>query len=123
MTTTSPAYAEGNYNAIFTAAKRKSLNDNEVVLYSQSLAKLRDMQRGIEYAAEVAAEKAAEKAAKRARVEGRAEGRAEGLVEGRAEAREEFLRSSIANMKAEKIEDGRICKILSISEEEFALYS
>ena len=57
---------------MFQAARAKHLTDDQVIAYSDSLAKLRDTQAGIAYAAE----------------KSRAEGRAEGLEAGRAEGLE-----------------------------------
>lgn len=84
MDSTSTAYREGNFTEIFDAARSSRLRKDDIIPYSQSLQKLRDTQRGIQYAAELAAEQAAERAAKRAR--------ADALVEGREEERKEIAR-------------------------------
>ncbi len=78
MDSTSLAYTEGRYPEIFEAAKSNRLKDSDIILYSQSLAKLREDQRMIEYAVDKAKKDAMEK--------GLAEGREKGLAEGRAEA-------------------------------------
>lgn len=79
MDNTSLAYREGRYPEIFDAARSNQLKKDEVILYSQSLQKLRDTQRGIQYAADRAAESA--------RAEGEAKGRADTLREKAEEAR------------------------------------
>lgn len=83
MDSTSLAYREGNFTEIFEAAKSSRLRKDEMIAYSQSLEKLRDTQRGIQYAAEQAS------------AEARAEGLAEGRAEGRAEEKIEIARKMI----------------------------
>ena len=95
MDSTSTAYREGNFTEIFDAARSSRLRKDDIIPYSQSLQKLRDTQRGIQYAAELAAEQAAERAAKRARAEALVEGREEGLKEGRAEEKKEIARNML----------------------------
>lgn len=87
MDSTSLAYREGNFTEIFEAARSSRLRKDEMIAYSQSLEKLRDTQRGIQYAAE--------QASAEARAEGLAEGRAEGRAQGRAEEKIEIARKMI----------------------------
>ena len=79
MDSTSLAYREGRFTEIFEAARSSRLRKEDIIPYSQSLEKLRDTQRGIQYATDLAREEA--------RAKGLAEGRADGLAEGGEEAR------------------------------------
>ena len=84
MDNTSLAYKEGNFTEIFNAARSNTLKDDEIVAYSQSLDKLRDIEAGILFAADEAREKGREEG----RAEGRAEGRSEVISEKVVKARE-----------------------------------
>lgn len=90
----------------FINLQTDSLTDNnvneEVVAYSQSLQKLRDIQSGLEYARAEYYNDGLEK--------GRAEGRAEGKAEGRAEG----VRESAKKMLKAGIEPSFIHEILGI---------
>ena len=86
MDSTSLAYREGRFSEIFEAARSNRLRDDEKILYSQSLEKLRDTQRGIQYAADRAADRA------------RAEGRAETLREKAEEARKMGLSEDMVRL-------------------------
>ncbi|MBD5328492.1 MAG: hypothetical protein HDS03_01155 [Bacteroides sp.] len=58
---TSKPYLEGGYEKIFEAAESNRLVAEDVVLYSQSLDRIRAYQAGIDYAAEQSMEKGMEK--------------------------------------------------------------
>ena len=58
---TSKPYLEGGYEKIFEAAESNRLVAEDVVLYSQSLDRIRAYQAGIDYAAEQSMEKGIEK--------------------------------------------------------------
>ncbi|MBD5337776.1 MAG: hypothetical protein HDR98_01470 [Bacteroides sp.] len=75
----SEPYKSGGYENMFDAAESRQIAAEDVVLYSQSLERLRSYQAGVDYAAEQSWASGLEK--------GRAEGRAEGAQtrEGRAE--------------------------------------
>ena len=77
MDINSIAYKEGRYKDMFEAARINTLNEDNAVRYSDSLTKLRDIQRGIKYEAMIASEDARAKALE----EGLAKGRAEGEME------------------------------------------
>ena len=77
----SEPYKSGGYENMFDAAESRQIAAEDVVLYSQSLERLRSYQAGVDYAAEQSWASGLEKG----RAEGRAQGRAEGRVEGRAE--------------------------------------
>ena len=57
---TSKPYLEGGYEKIFEAAESNRLVAEDVVLYSQSLDRIRAYQDGIDYAAEQSMEKGIE---------------------------------------------------------------
>ncbi|MDE5886848.1 MAG: Rpn family recombination-promoting nuclease/putative transposase [Muribaculaceae bacterium] len=114
----SKAYIDGNYSELFDAARSSELREEEIVYYSQSLEKLRETQRGIEYAAEEAARVAAEKAERK----GIAKGRAEGIVEGRAEGRDETLRGIVRFMLEQNADIEFISKATGLSKEEIQKY-
>lgn len=95
MDNTSMAYREGNFKEIFRAARSSELGKDQVVAYSQSLAKLRDTQAGIVFAADKARE----------------EGRKEGWAEGRAEGRAEGERSMIKEMLSEGLSIEMVARI------------
>lgn len=73
MDKNSKPYRDGGYDELFEAAESNLLAGEEVVLYSQSLARMQAIRSGMEYRYE------------EGRAEGIVEGRAEGIVEGRAE--------------------------------------
>ena len=110
----SKAYTEGNYSEMFDAARSSELREEEVVYYSQSLEKLRETQRGIEYAAEEAARVAAEKAERKGIAKGRAEGRAEG--------RDETLREIVRFMLEQHTDIDFISKTTGLSKEDIQKY-
>ena len=83
----SKPYKAGGYENMFDAAESRQIAAEDVVLYSQSLERLRSYQAGVDYAAEQSWASGLEKG----RAEGRAEGRAQGRVEGRAEGRAEGI--------------------------------
>ena len=83
----SEPYKSGGYENMFDAAESRQIAAEDVVLYSQSLERLRSYQAGVDYAAEQSWASGLEKG----RAEGRAEGRAQGRVEGRAEGRAEGI--------------------------------
>lgn len=85
MDINSIAYKEGRYKDMFEAARINTLNEDNAVRYSDSLTKLRDIQRGIKYEAMIASEDARAKALEEGRAKGLAEGRAEGRAEGEME--------------------------------------
>ncbi|MDE6007992.1 MAG: hypothetical protein K2G90_02175 [Muribaculaceae bacterium] len=114
MDRTSKAYTEGNYSELFDAARSSELREEEVVYYSQSLEKLRETQRGIEYAAEEAARVAAEKAERKGIAKGRAEGRAEG--------RNETLREIVRFMLEQHADIDFISKTTGLSKEDIQKY-
>lgn len=82
MDSTSVAYRTGKFNEIFDAARSTNLKEDEIVPYSQSLDKLRDIQAGILYAADEAREKGYSEGLEK----GLQEGLEKGLQEGRAKA-------------------------------------
>ncbi|MDE6792258.1 MAG: Rpn family recombination-promoting nuclease/putative transposase [Muribaculaceae bacterium] len=110
----SKAYTEGNYTEMFDAARSSELREEEVVYYSQSLEKLRETQRGIEYAAEEAARVAAEKAERKGIAKGRAEGRAEG--------RNETLREIVRFMLEQHADIDFISNTTGLSKEDIQKY-
>lgn len=61
MDSTSLAYREGNYNEIFEASRSGNLDKSELIAYSESLDRLRDIRASIDYAAEKAAEEEGER--------------------------------------------------------------
>lgn len=58
MDNTSLAYTEGRYADVFEAARSNRLRGDDVIEYSKSLEKLRDLKKGIQQATEEAREKA-----------------------------------------------------------------
>ena len=70
----SEPYKSGGYENMFDAAESRQIAAEDVVLYSQSLERLRSYQAGVDYAAEQSWASGLEK--------GRAEGRAEGIELG-----------------------------------------
>ncbi len=70
----SEIYRSKEYKEIFDAAESQSLASEDVVAYSQSLQRLRDMQSGIEFARKESFQEGME--------EGRKEGRKEGMERG-----------------------------------------
>ena len=70
----SKPYKAGGYENLFDAAESRKIASEDVVLYSQSLERLRSYQAGVDYAAEQSWASGLEK--------GRAEGRAEGIELG-----------------------------------------
>ncbi|MBD5385727.1 hypothetical protein HDR69_04805, partial [bacterium] len=72
----------GGYENMFDAAESRQIAAEDVVLYSQSLERLRSYQAGVDYAAEQSWASGLEKGRAEGRVEGRAEGRAEGIELG-----------------------------------------
>ena len=93
MTRESEPYKSGEYKDLFDASEINSLAQEDIVLYSQSYAKMRENELAIEYAAIEAEAKG--------RAEGRAEGRAKGRAEGRAKGRAEGEAKGRAEGKAE----------------------
>ena len=77
----SKPYKEGGYEELFDSAESAHVVGEDVVLYSQSLAHLREVQSGLDFRYEQGKEEG--------RKEGRMEGREEGRMEGREEGREE----------------------------------
>ena len=78
----SEPYKSGGYENMFDAAESRQIAAEDVVLYSQSLERLRFYQAGVDYAAEQSWASGLEKGRAEGRVEGRAEGRAEGIELG-----------------------------------------
>ena len=74
----SKPYKAGGYENLFDAAESRKIASEDVVLYSQSLERLRSYQAGVDYAAEQSWASGLEKG----RAEGRVEGRAEGIELG-----------------------------------------
>ena len=74
----SEPYKSGGYENMFDAAESRQIAAEDVVLYSQSLERLRFYQAGVDYAAEQSWASGLEKG----RAEGRVEGRAEGIELG-----------------------------------------
>lgn len=106
MDSTSLAYREGKYPEVFEAARSSRLRPADMVEYRKSLDRLRDYQRGLEYAV------------KNARREASEEARAEGLAEGRAEGIEMERRQSIRTMLALGISPEKIAESYGIGVDE-----
>ena len=135
MDVNSIAYKEGRYKDMFEAARINTLNEDNAVRYSDSLTKLRDVQRGMVYHAHIASEEARAKALVEGRAQGIAEGRVQGIAEGRvqgiAEGRAEGRVQGIAEgEREEKIKTAKIMlsmnlpkdtilTVTRLSEEEF----
>jgi predicted transposase/invertase (TIGR01784 family) len=98
MTKNSEPYKSGEYRDLFDASEINSLAEEDMVLYSQSYAKMRENELAIEYAV----------------AEGRAEGRAEGLAEGRAEERHKAIKAMFENGLGIEV----ISSIYNLSEDE-----
>ena len=114
MDVNSIAYKEGKYKDMFEAARTNTLDGDNVIRYSESLAKLRDVQRGIKYEAYLASEEARAKAL----VEGRAQGLAEGRAEGRAEGEKEEKVKTAKIMLGMKLPKDIIIAVTRLSEED-----
>ncbi|MDE6653466.1 MAG: Rpn family recombination-promoting nuclease/putative transposase [Muribaculaceae bacterium] len=118
MDSASTAYREGKYAEVFDAARSNNLRPDDMVEYSKSLDKLRDIQRGIKYEAERASKKAMEEGRAKGIAEGRAKGIAEGRAKGIAEGRAEEKIVIAKNMRSSGINADIIaaCTGLSITE-------
>ena len=101
MDVNSIAYKEGRYKDMFEAARINTLNEDNAVRYSDSLTKLRDVQRGMVYHAHIASEEARAKALVEGRAQGIAEGRVQGIAEGRVQGIAEGRVQGIAEGRAE----------------------
>ena len=95
MTKESAPYKSGEYQDLFNASEINSLAAEDIVLYSQSYAKMRENELAIEYAAA------------KAEAKGKAEGIALGIAEGKAEGIAEGKAVGIAEGKAEGISEGK----------------
>lgn len=74
---------------LFEAAESASIVGEDAVLYSNSLAHLREVQPGLDYRYD--------EGVKRGRAEGRAEGMAEGMVKGSIDTSENIARKMLEN--------------------------
>lgn len=99
MTRESEPYKSGEYRDLFDASEIKSLAEEEMVLYSQSYAKMRETELAIEYAANEAKVKARAEGLAEGKAAGIAEGKAVGLAEGKAEGRAEGIAETIDKLK------------------------
>ena len=119
MDVNSIAYKEGRYKDMFEAARINTLNEDNAVRYSDSLTKLRDVQRGMVYHAHIASEEARAKALVEGRAQGIAEGRVQGIAEGRAEGEREEKIKTAKIMLSMNLPKDTILAVTRLSEEEF----
>ena len=99
MDKNSIAYKEGGYEDLFDSAESVNVVGEDMVLYSQSLAALREVQAGLDFRYE----------------EGREEGREEGIRLGMEKGMEEGIEKVARKMKTAGMDPGSISELTGLS--------